>query len=261
MSNGDSYYNEQYCTAQMQVVDLAGDATDPDLDATLYFEIYDSTPTLKATYYYGTGTIQVERYAQGIFYVQAPLTGFAEGIFTGKWYASIGGVALITLPERLGTIVATPSDGYSEYSRVRELWGSISTSELSELRFNICNKKAYDIINTALEPLYSSHIPFDSPFPDNVVEISDEMVLFYVKRSKVPSLARLDNLDIDIFKDALNRLNLLSLGARSVTDLVPAKRVSGRRYGVSPIFGLDDDKNWGLAQTTLDEIKQLRDRD
>jgi len=104
--------------------------------------------------------------------------------------------------------------GYSEEADIKILWPQAKDAHIGIVVY--CITKAYNMINTYLCNRYS--VPFTAIYPPQIVSISDELTVYYLKRSLNPGAGDLDDRTVDSYVLAKNELEALRDGKTHLVD-------------------------------------------
>lgn len=151
---------------------------------------------------------------------------------------------------------------YSEVATIKSLFPQIKDGDTDGLLTKAITR-AYNLINAALVSRYS--VPFATgSVPPMITSISDDLVVFFCKRTLTPGTGSLDDESRNMYKEAIKELQDIQLGKMTLVDSAGARitentTISSNTSSYSPIFNLDDWNDQVIDEDRLDAIEEGRE--
>ena len=147
---------------------------------------------------------------------------------------------------------------YSEEKDIKQLWKASKDAPAGLIAS--CIIRAYNRINGMLVNRYS--VPF-STTPPLIATLSDELVIYLMKRALNPGGGELDDTTIYTYKEAGEDLIKISKGEISLLDdggnLIATKEtISSTTEDYAPIFDLDATEDHAIDSDRLGAIEDAR---
>ena len=160
------------------------------------------------------------------------------------------------------------------YSETEEVYGTggvlvgVGTNAMGTTAGYRHITRADNIINTTLNKRYT--VPFDTgtATPPVIKTISTDLAAFFIMRT----LFTKDNQNVNDWVDdlkamAIDMLKKLENGETAlmdvndveITSISEGHEISSNTSNYTPIFNIDDEKNWAVDEDHLDDIADERD--
>lgn len=153
---------------------------------------------------------------------------------------------------------------YGSSGDVRELLGNPGEAEISATLLTLGRKKATAIVDSALEKVYPSNVPFAATgdVPAIINLITDDLAVYYITRTKHPGPAPLsDDVKAEYWDkpiDLLKKIQNREIDLPELTVTLGAQ-VDANRKDYTPIFDLDEIESAVVDSDLEDKIEDSRD--
>ena len=251
------YYTTDLATIDGEIRDDDGNLAAPDWDASLYFEVYDDDDVLQDTFTTSSDPVITAPEAGAVQVAGIDISGYAVGVAYYKLYADIGGENVQPYPykEFCFEILDVPSVGYSATGDVRKKLYDVEPEEIGVAKIALAIRDAYNLINAKLNGVYT--VPFSSPYPGEIVRISDGIAVVYARRyhTETPQDEEVD--ELQEFLNALEALGGEDLDA-SIPGVSRTLKADSSTRGYSSVFNVDDETSHELDPDRSESIADDR---
>ena len=153
---------------------------------------------------------------------------------------------------------------YGSSGDIRVELGNVSELEVPASHILIARTRATRVVNGRLEKSFPSSIPFtvEADVPVLIMEIVNELSVFYVKRAKHKGIAPLsDEVKTEYWEKPMQMLQDIIDEKVKLPELTSseADRILAKQKDYTPTFGIGDDLTWSIDDDALEDDADSRD--
>jgi len=158
---------------------------------------------------------------------------------------------------------------YASKDNIDALTGGTTSRRVTRRLLDRCLARADAMIDARLYSLYS--VPFASPYPDLIVQIAEDLTLYYLYTFTAFSgvAGNTDEARRELWESAMDTLDLIVNGDILLPDVTAsgsgssgARRLSlltSTTEDYQSVFDMDDEKEWEVDSDLLNDIDDRRD--
>lgn len=153
---------------------------------------------------------------------------------------------------------------YGSSGDIRNDLGTPTETEISASIIDLARKKATAVVDGMLESAFPSVVPWTviTDVPDLINSITDDIAIYYIRRSKHPgSLPLTEDVKIEYWDKPIDMLKQIQNGAIVLSAFSVATTedtIMANRSDYTPIFDLDDAESWVVDDDLEDKISDSR---